>query len=183
MLKNSVLGSGQMSGSKNELVSCDHPKRVSCPQIVISPRPKAVCAVGQLLFSALVNECFQSNTSSLVESTQWHKAVSEVVLNICYRANNHCVCLTPSPWLTFCLRIHFMDLFHESRTFFDFNYTFYVFSVCVNCYPLADIECAKSYAKMAESAKTLANQQVTKCETGSCKLFDCCRLYTFAATA
>lgn len=26
--------------------------------------------------------------------------------------------------------------------------------------PLADIECAKSYAKMAESAKTLASQQV-----------------------
>lgn len=27
----------------------------------------------------------------------------------------------------------------------------------------ADIECAKSYAKMAESAKTLASQQVSKC--------------------
>lgn len=27
----------------------------------------------------------------------------------------------------------------------------------------ADIECAKSYAKMAESAKTLASQQVSGC--------------------
>ena len=35
-----------------------------------------------------------------------------------------------------------------------------VTSVCV----FADVECAKSYSKMAESAKTLASQQVTEPE-------------------
>lgn len=33
--------------------------------------------------------------------------------------------------------------------------------------PLADIECAKSYAKMAESAKALASQQVSERRTSS----------------
>ena len=36
------------------------------------------------------------------------------------------------------------------------------------CGLFADIECAKSYAKMAESAKTLASQQVSR----FCSLFD-----------
>lgn len=33
----------------------------------------------------------------------------------------------------------------------------------LQCALFADIECAKSYAKMAESAKTLASQQVSSC--------------------
>lgn len=36
------------------------------------------------------------------------------------------------------------------------------------CCLLADIECAKSYAKIAESAKTLASQQVSN----QCRQFD-----------
>lgn len=33
----------------------------------------------------------------------------------------------------------------------------------LRCGLFTDIECAKSYAKMAESARTLASQQVSRC--------------------
>lgn len=39
----------------------------------------------------------------------------------------------------------------------------FVNSSHLHCALFADIECAKSYAKMAESAKTLASQQVRSC--------------------
>lgn len=45
-------------------------------------------------------------------------------------------------------------------------------SVCL-CRLLADIECAKSYAKIAESAKTLASQQVSN----QCRQFHVHNMY------